>query len=131
MARRTRDTRRLGHHGKALPSSPGRASEGGGKVASDLNLTGVLARLMNDLEHFEAAMTMERGRIEHPMHFGQPGRHSERISSSVTALVAELQQILTLLRRLRESEQLYGHTPSASRARRQPSGERRRRRGPT
>jgi len=105
---------RAGHDGAALQTEPARASPGHIDGLPDVDLAGVLNRLSSNLEHFEAAMAIERGRIEHPMPFDQPGRHSERISSSVTALVAELMQILTLLRRLRESDELYGQAPVLS-----------------
>jgi len=83
-------------------------------VATDLDLAGILTRLTMDLEHFEATLAIERGRIENPMPFEQPGRNSERISSTVAALVSELLQILTLLRRLRETDEIYGQRPAAA-----------------
>jgi hypothetical protein len=114
MPRDTRDATRPGHHGSAVRARPGRSSQGGVEVAPDLDLAGVLARLTKDLEQFEATMAIERGRIEHPMPFEQPGRDSQRISSSVSALVAELVQILALLRRLRETDEIYGQRPAAA-----------------
>jgi len=100
-------------------------------VAPDFDLACVLARLTNDLERFEAAMAIERGRLEHPMPFEQPGRHSERISSSVSALVAELVQILALLRRLREIDELNGQSPALRGPGPRPSRQRRRESGQT
>ena len=97
-------------------------------MAPEMDLASVLARLTSDLERFEAAMAIERSRIDHPMPFEQAGRHSERISSSVTALVAELLQILTLLRRLRESDEQYSRPPAVSGGGPQPS---RQGKGPT
>jgi hypothetical protein len=71
---------------------------------------------MADLDQFEAAIAVERSRLEDPMPFEQPGRHSERISGSITALVAKLMQALTLLRQLRETEELLGQAgPRSSR----------------
>jgi hypothetical protein len=130
MPRDTRDTR-TGHHGTAAPARPRQSSQGDVDVAPDMDLAGVVARLTKDLERFDAAMTIERKRMEHPMPFEQPGRHSERISSSVTALVAELMQILALLRRLRETDELYGQAPAPTGAGPQPSRQRRQETGPT
>ena len=131
MARDARDATRPRRRGTAAPTQPGRTSQSGVEVAPDLNLAGVLTRLTSDLEHFEAAMAIERGRIEHPMPFEQPGRHSERISSSVTALIAELLKILTLLRRLREADEPYGQAAAVSGARLEPTRQRRQGRGQT
>ena len=131
MPRDTRDATHPGYHGTAIPARPGRSSRSGVDVAPDLDLAGVLDRLTHDLEQFEAALAIERRRIEHPMPFQQPGRHSERISSSVTALVAELKQILTLLRRLRETDELYGQAPALTGTGPQPSRQRRQASGQT
>ena len=114
MAPNARDTTRLIRRRASVSTTPRPTSPGGSDVAPDVDLAGVLTRLTSRLEHFEAALAVERGRIEHPMPFEQPGRHSERISSSVTALVAELQEILTLLRRLRETDEIYGQRPAAA-----------------
>jgi len=111
MPRDTRDTTR---RGPVAPTQPGRTSQGGVEVAADLDLAGILTRLTTDLEHFEATLAVERGRIENPMPFEQPGHNSERISSTVAALVSELLQILTLLRRLRETDEIYGQRPAAA-----------------
>src|SRR5713101_1865910 len=100
MPRDTRDTTPRGQNGPAVRTQAGRTPQGGVEVATDLDLAGILTRLTMDLEHFEATLAIERGRIENPMPFEQPGRNSERISSTVAALVSELLQILTLLRRL-------------------------------
>ena len=124
MAQDARDTTRLRRDGTPVPNQRRRKSQGGVEVAADLDLAGVLTRLTSDLEQFEAAIAVERGWIEHPMTFEQPGRHSERISSSVTALVAELLQILTLLRRLREADELYGQAPALKGSHPQPSRQR-------
>ena len=121
MAPNARDTTRLSRHRAAASTPPRRTSLGGGEVDADVDLAGVLSRLTSHLEHFEAALAVERGRIERPMPLEQPGRHSERISSSVTALVAELQEILTMLRRLREIDELYGQAPAVRGAGRQPA----------
>jgi len=126
-----RHATRPGHRGSAVASQPGRTSQGGAEVLPDIDLAGVLTRLASDLEQFEAAMAVERRRLDHPMPFEQPGRHSERISSSVTALVAELLQILTLLRRLRETDELYGQSPAFGGPGPQPSRQRRQERGQT
>ncbi len=114
MPRDTRDTTRRGQNGPAVRTQSGRTSQGGVEVATDLDLAGILTRLTMDLEHFEATLAVERGRIENPMPFEQPGRNSERISSTVAALVSELLQILTLLRRLRETDEIYGQRPAAA-----------------
>jgi len=124
----TRHATRPGHRGTAVASQPEGTSQG---VPPDIDLAGVLTRLATDLEQFEAAMVIERRRLEHPMPFEQPGRHSERISSTVTALVAELLQILTLLRRLRETDELYGQAPALGSSGPQPSRARRQERGQT
>ena len=128
MPRDVRETTRPGHHGIAAPARHERSSQGDVDVAPDMDVASVLARLTSDLERFEAAMAIERRRIEHPMPFEQPARHSERISSTVTALVAELLQILGLLRRLRESDEQYSQPPPISRSGPQPS---RQGKGPT
>jgi hypothetical protein len=124
-----RDARDATSQGTAVPTQPGRTSHDGVDLAADLDLAGILARMTSDLERFESTIAIERGRIEHSMAFEQPGRHSERISSSLTALIAELLQILTLLRRLRETDELYGQTPAPSGAGPQPSRQRRQSRG--
>ena len=121
MAPNARDATRLSRHRAAASTQPRRTSPGGGEVAPDVDLAGVLTRLTSHLENFEAALAVERGRIDHPRRFEQPGRDSERISSSVTALVAELQEILTVLRRLGEIDELYGQAPAVRGAGPRPS----------
>jgi uncharacterized membrane protein YccC len=103
MAVTTGGRRRVKHSGRA-----GRAA--GFEI--DPELPELLARLARDLERFASTIAVERRMLEHRGQLDQPLGHPERISTSVTELVAELQEALGLLRRLPEADEPYGSQPS-------------------